>query len=419
MAIPKAKLKNLYIKEIAGVYRGAQGKQPAVIMKRRAPATLFARVVKTAVITDEVDGHQHTIDLGDPCERWCSTYSTSYQTAAGADDGHSHAWTYDPATGSITVAADSGHTHAVTEVVPPDVIAAAAVHEAAEKQRRAKEVAAAVLGGEVGSGATITVDVQPTATLAMRAPEGVSPPSATTPTVKSQEQVMADAKDEQIAALTKTVARLEQLASLTDAQRAHHGTLRDKDADVFLAKSAKERDAVLVELEKANEVVHTSTVDGTVYRKSDDPRLVAMAKRADATAVELAKAQAATEQVAIEKRATDLIPMIGKLLAERVAILKGVEAIPDETVRKGAIEALRGAQAALVMLTKAHGANPGDAPVAGSPKAAFDAERTNFAKAKFKTEAPSELQIKQVTAEFMKTERGAELYAELSTPAQA
>ena len=229
---------------------------------------------------------------------------------------------------------------------------------------------------------------------------------------------MADAKDDQIAALTKTVARLEQLATLTDAQRAHHGTLRGPDAETFLAKSTSERNAILVEIEKANEVVHTSAIDGTVYRKSDDPRLVAMAKRADATAVELAKAQAASETQAIEKRAAADLSHFAKTLPVHVAIVRALDAIADEAVRKEAHESVKAANAAMVALAKAHGASPG-APPTDSPQAAFDAERTSFAKAKFKTEAPSESQIRAVTGEFIKTARGAELYADLSNRAQA
>lgn len=93
------------------------------------------RLRKQAVLTSTVDGHAHTIDLDDPCDEWRDQLSTSYQTSEGATQSHCHAWTFDPDTGEITIADDSGHTHTTDAVVPDDVRAEAAANEDGERCR--------------------------------------------------------------------------------------------------------------------------------------------------------------------------------------------------------------------------------------------------------------------------------------------
>lgn len=129
--------------------------------KNSKPTTMLVeRVVKLAAMTDEQLGHQHAIDLACPSDGWGGSLSTSYATAAGADTGHSHSWTFDPATGAVTVAADSGHVHAVFATVPVDVLAAAAAREQANATERAKVVAAA----QVTGASTVVVVAAPDAT---------------------------------------------------------------------------------------------------------------------------------------------------------------------------------------------------------------------------------------------------------------
>jgi hypothetical protein len=101
-----------------------------------------------------------------------------------------------------------------------------------------------------------------------------------------------------------------------------------------------------------------------------------------------------------------------------VAIVRAVDGIADEAVRKEAHEALKAANAAMLSLTKAHGANPGTPPT-DSPKAAFDAGLVGFAKAKFKIESPTTKQLAAVTSEYLKTPEGADLYADAYPRVQA
>lgn len=62
--------------------------------------------VEVVVMTTATDGHQHTLS---PTE---SAGSTSHATAEGAEDSHRHEWIR-KADGSIEIAENAGHTHAV------------------------------------------------------------------------------------------------------------------------------------------------------------------------------------------------------------------------------------------------------------------------------------------------------------------
>jgi len=395
--------------EYTGVSIAGSGTREVV---KAAAATAARRVQKLTVLTSVVEGHQHSIDLDEPASCYRDRLSTSYQTAEGATEGHCHAWVYDATTGAVTIALDSGHDHAVAEVVPAEVLAAALV-EQAEPPTCAPASEPAV------DGPTISVVVA-------RAPAGVSTRPGVAPTVVPKETPTVPTPEEiKIAELTKTVARLEQLATLSDAQRAHHAQLRGGDAEAFLAKSQLERESVLKAIADADQPLY-KTASGIEIRKSDGPVALELAKQADLAAKQqavttelLAKAQAATETAAIEKRAAADLSHFIKAMPVHVAIVRAIDGIADETVRKEAHEALKAANAAMLSLTKAHGVNPGTAPAPDSPKAAFDAGLVVFAKAKFKVEAPTTNQLAAATADFLKTAEGSDLYAEAYPRVQA
>ena len=376
---------------------------------KNAPVRQFR---KRTVLTSIVEGHQHSIDLDEPASYYRDRLSTSYQVAEGATEGHCHAWVYDAATGVVTIALDSGHDHAVAEPVPAEVLAAALVEEA-EPPTCEPACDPAV------DGPTISVVVA-------RAPAGVSTRPGADPTVVPKEMpTVPTAEETRIAELTKQVARLEQLNTLTDSQRAHYAQLRGGDAEAFLAKSHLDRETVLKALADADAPVY-KTASGIEIRKSDGPVALELAKQADLAAKAqavttelLAKAQAATETAAIEKRATADLAHFAKALPVHVAIVRAIDGIPDEAIRKEAHEAIKAADAAMLSLTKAHGVNPGTAPAPDSPKAAFDAGLVGFAKARFKVDAPTTKQLAAATADFLKTAEGSDLYAEAYPRVQA
>ncbi len=347
-----------------------KAKPPRIKSKPKKPpanngmAMPYKRIGKMAALTSVTDGHQHTLDLDAPADSWSATLMTSYQTMEGAAEEHCHAWVYDATTGAITIALDSGHDHTASAVVPPDVLAEAAADEEDPE-------AMSMTGEDEPSGGTTIV-------IAARAPGGVSTPEAGAPTVTAQEQAMATEQETKIAELTKTVERLNALASLNDAQRAYHAGLSGAESVAFLAKSATERTAIVEPIEVAKraaaEVVYTSK-SGEVFRKSDDPRLVAMAKRADV-------AELATEQVAFEKRASDDLSHFAKAVGIRAAIVKAIDGIADETVRKESHEAIKGANAALKSLGTPIGIGDDGGPVAVDPLTAWNTGLEAFAKSK-------------------------------------
>ena len=207
--------------------------------------------------------------------------------------------------------------------------------------------------------------------------------------------------------MAKSLARLSAIVALPAAERAHFDSLGEAAGNAFLAKSATERAAVINAIAVAKRdgetVVYTS-LDGATYRKSDDPRMVELAKRADAS-------EALARSAQLEKRAGQEIPFLKGSTAAKTALLRAVDAIADETTRKGVAELLKGANAAMSLLGKSIGSTGGDSPDSDSPVARFEAARVEFAKAKHKTDAPTEAQIRAATGAFIKTEDGSTLYA--------
>lgn len=383
MPFPRAKLTGLLISELSAVDKGAQGKQPTVVLKRAPVAAnppnvpvptsvtkaTFQRIVKQAVLTDEVDGHQHTIDLDD-VGRWYEQLTTSYQTSEGADCGHSHAWVFDKDSGSITIAADSGHSHTVDAVVPANLIAYANAREtlrAIDTARGTAELGAEVLSSAVNAAASGSVNVT---VVAQRAVESNSPPTTPIRSVeKHQEPPMSDTTIRKV---------LAAALSMSEEQRAYASTL-DADAQVvFVEKSSIDRDVIVKAALDADPVIHTMT-DGTAIRKSAGLVAISLAKQADAQAkivaeqaTQIEKSRAENERITLHKRAESEIGHLAGETEIKVSLLKALGTITDEKERNGAIAILKSANA----IAKAAGQPLGtteeaDPAVAGNPDVAY------------------------------------------------
>lgn len=165
------------------------------------------------------------------------------------------------------------------------------------------------------------------------------------------EETMKDAKQlaeelskaqAEIETLKARAEKAERLASMTAAERRHYAALAPVDQSAFLAKSADERAAVVAKDAELDEVVYT-TRSGIQLTKRDeqrDPTRVALAKENDTMAAEL-------ETSRLEKRAEAEIPALPATAQVRVALLKAVDAIEDEEVRKEAHRVLGAASTAL------------------------------------------------------------------------
>lgn len=388
------------------------GKQHEDSSKRASLAKLRkARdiVRKDVVLTSIVDGHQHAIDLDDPAEAWRDgKMQTTYGTSEGAGMAHSHVWTFDETTGEVTVAMDSGHAHQVSDVVPPEVLAIFRINEQAEDAQDAQQLLQRVLDGDAGS-AALSVNI------AARAPRDNSTPANDTQHgggISKETTTMPDAKDLQIADLTKRAERAERIAKMSGAHKTHFDSLTGDDAEAFLAKSASERDAIIADVGKraaeAVAVVYTSKTTGAVFRKNDDVRLIEMAKREDEREEKIEKAE-------IESLAKS---HLGNLAGEDGVHGFVMAACRDYAKRLGepgkallekAQTAMKGWNQLGIDAKKAKGFNPGNdvGPVTKSQAmAALTAGLTEFAK---KNNLPTATLWTEGLAKFVATPEGAAL----------
>jgi hypothetical protein len=283
-----------------GVSIGGLGEREAI--KRLAKNHLFARVLKEAVLTSETDGHQHALDLDEPTSEWREMYTTSYQLVEGANASHAHTWTFDTATGVITLGSDSGHTHTLDAVVPPDVLAAYLALDAAEDAKNERLAAAPcpvmddpsdgvpmAMPVEESSGATVVVQVN------ARAPQSKSTPRTPVRTVKAQPE-------------TKPMNLAKMLAAIlamTPSQQAHVAKLAPEEVEPFFTKSSTERAAILKSADDEDGVIFKGEVSGIEVRKSDGSKVLELAKQNEATASTLAKREAEIEKADIRKQAAE------------------------------------------------------------------------------------------------------------------
>lgn len=386
------------------------------------------RLRKQAVLTDVVDGHQHQIDLSDPADGWSDQLTTSYNNAAGADQGHSHAWVYDDS-GKITIAQDSGHTHTVDAVVPADVIQQAKLNESGKRCSgcgemceqgcrfcpgcgcaldRRDSVPTATSDGDSGSASAVVV-------ISARAPAAISTPSDAGPTVKGEnKEPTAMADQNELIALKAENAFLKSLSTLTDAQRVHYERLVAKgvksDADGFLALSKTQRDGVLAEIAKSDSEVYTSKSTGRVYRMSDPVEIIEAAKQSDAMAETMKRLETEREELQFSKRGDELLAHFakgvkGNLKSRFIKAIRREFTEPAELAE--AERALKQADAAMEQLTKSVGFNPQNEPGDGTdatPVQKFQTGLATFAKGAGKTPVAA-------TADYLKTGEGAQLYA--------
>jgi hypothetical protein len=264
-------------------------------------ALVAAHVGKTAALTSAVQGHTHIVyGIDDAASGF-----TSSENLPGVEEGgwHSHPWIRDG--GVVVIGEVANHTHEIAQT------------------------SAAVSSRLVVTANSTTA--QPTSKVASM---------------------------DEIASLKKQLAAALALASMTDAQKAHRATLTGATVDVFDAMTPADRENAVVAAKAADAVVYT-TSDGLEIRKSHGEVTLQLAKRAD-EATKIAKAERdAREAVELAKRADATLASFAK--DARVPLLRAVEAIADEAVRKTAVEALKAADAAIGETMRAHGHNPGHA----------------------------------------------------------
>lgn len=175
---------------------------------------------------------------------------------------------------------------------------------------------------------------------------------------KEELDAMKAAHTAELAKKDAEIAKAKKVSDMTDAEKAKYNAMSDTDKEDFLGKSAEQRAAIIKNDTDANPVVYKSA-SGEEYRKNDDSRLVTMAKQSDDNA-KLAKAEReARENSELKKRANDTFKNLPGTEDEKAALLKSIEAIPDEAVRKKALESVIAGDNALKAAFTRKGANDG------------------------------------------------------------
>jgi len=285
-----------------------------------------ARVLKTALYTDEVDGHQHKICFFDD-----GSLYVEHATMAGAEYSHSHGIIRGE-NSTLEILADSGHKHTLAEgqaslvVVAPDAVVVVQANAPGMKSTR--------------------------------------PIEPSKPVLTMKEPTMANDAEKTIAELTKQLEHVSKLATLTDAQRMHYKSKSGADADGFLAKSHDERQVVLDAVEKANPIVYTAKSSGRVFRESDrSSGIVDMAEMLDKQAESLAKRDEAIEKAEIARVAKEALEGVAGDDETHAYIVKSIrKGGGDAAMIEKAMTTLRSSKEFTRAGRVAKGINPGTDP---------------------------------------------------------
>ena len=309
------------IDEVSSVDMPAQQPARALLMKAREDNELAKRVRLTSVES----GHQHVLDMSE-------LGRTSYDHAKGEEFGHSHPVVKND-DGTISIGMADGHTHTVIE-----------------KRFTAEDLTA--LSGN---------SLEP-------AVSGGGP-NGEIPMTKTAEEIAAEAQavEKRVADAEARAERAEALASMTDVQKAHYGTLSPEAQAEFLGASSEVRDAAVEKAAGDDPVVYT-TLAGEEIRKSAGSLLLNLAKRADESEQNLAIEKAAREREVFAKRAKDELSNLPGEESAQVALLKAIAGIPDEADRKAVGEIITAANSGVSKAFETAGT------VTGSEGGASDAE---------------------------------------------
>lgn len=206
---------------------------------------------------------------------------------------------------------------------------------------------------------------------------------------------------------TKEIAKLQALAVMTDAQKAHFGKLSGDAAEAYIAASPATREAAIAKADVESPVIYKAK-NGAEYRQSDDPRLVQMAKDADASVAALEIEKAARMEADAVELAKSWTHM-GEPMEEKIAKAKTLLAAP-EAVRKMALDSIAAHKAALAPLFKSMGARDGGVEVKGEQAEA--AEKLN--KMAEELSAKDGVSFAIAYDKVLQTQAGARLYSKVN-----
>jgi hypothetical protein len=186
---------------------------------------------------------------------------------------------------------------------------------------------------------------------------------ADVPTMKAADNPASDGvtKTEEDEAMTPEqiakMAELEALAGMNDTQKAFLAKLAGAERDAFLKADFPGRELLIAKASEGDPVVYKSAA-GVEFRASAGAAMIAMAKQLDAATNALAVAEKARVDAEVEAIVKSL-DHIGETIEKKREWATAIVALPDEAMRKSALEVLTKTRAAPSILFKSLGATGG------------------------------------------------------------
>jgi hypothetical protein len=249
-----------------------------------------------AVLTSSVDGHSHLAQLH------ARSGLTSWQTSEGAESSHDHPFMLvQGADGTFTlqIGDAEGHSHDVDPAILNATLAAAALSKLFDQE------------------------------------DDMPEPKPTTKTA------------DEIASMESNIALARLFIGLNDDERSHFGGLDEVAKVAFIRLDGTGRTAAIEKAKGPDPTVVYKADNGAEYTNADDPRLVTMAKDADEQRARTKKAEDTLTQERLEKRAAEELPNLPGTDTEKAAVLKAIDAIPDEAAKKAAKKLLAAGESAI------------------------------------------------------------------------
>jgi len=208
-----------------------------------------------------------------------------------------------------------------------------------------------------------------------------------------------------LAKLAKRNEELTEIMKMSAEHRAHFDTLEGEAREDFLTAPVSKRDEAIAPVEPVEDPVVFKSADGTEFRKSDDPRLVQMAKARDADRAELAKERSERLNAVLAKRADEELANLPGESLVKCEVLRALDSIVDEDLRKGAFELLKAGNDAMATNFQRTGTALNKNNEGGSPVA----ELENLAK---RYAADHKVGMIQARVDVLGTPEGERLYAQ-------
>ena len=165
-----------------------------------------------------------------------------------------------------------------------------------------------------------------------------------------------------VQSLTDWKEETEKAAALSPQEQQVYGGLTDETKKQFLDASPQARQVALAQVQKADaekqlgtQEVYKSESTGQSYTANDDPRVVEMAKQRDIDHAMLQQVLAENGNLSMQKRAETELSLAPGSIEAKAELLKQIDGIENEDLRREAGELLKGLNNSMGFLTQSLG----------------------------------------------------------------